>query len=131
MAVVGPPATAWGDDDRLRYLANITELGGTFRRVEAINFDRRALDEVGFEALRVTVTHSDGTEHARVVAITEHQREVLSSAIEAIVGEAETVLGDQVQAVEIILGLVAEHLLPERGPGKVSQLATIERSGTD
>jgi len=131
MAVVGPPAAAWSDEDRLTYVANITELGGTFRRIEAINFDRRALDDAGFDAIRVTITRPDGTEAARVVAVTDNQREAVTPAVADLLNRAQRVTGDRAQAVEIVLGLLAEHLVPNSESGTLSRRARkLTQTGT-
>ena len=73
MNVAGSPPAAWVDEDRRRFFATIHDLGSTFRRLEALNVDIRSRGE-GFEALRVTVTRTDGKESANVVWMDESRR---------------------------------------------------------
>jgi hypothetical protein len=116
MAVLGPPPSAWSDDDRSRFLTMVAELGGTLRRLEALHFDRRAHDDQSFNALRVTITRASGLEEARVIAITEAQRSGLSKALDHFLSQAEAMLGQAAGARELALGLLADELLPESLP---------------
>lgn len=52
---MGPPS-AWDDDERLKFLGAVKELGGTLRRIEALHFERLADDGEPFEAFRHTFT---------------------------------------------------------------------------
>ncbi len=126
MAVTGPPIDSWTDDTRQQYLANITELGATLRRLEAINFDRRARDEKGFDALRVTITRSDGAEEARVVGVTDDQRARLEPLLDRLVDEASS----QTVEIETILALLGERLLPDDAGLASHPAGTVDATGT-
>jgi hypothetical protein len=109
MVVAGTPPQAWSEDDRIRFFSLVAELGATFRRLEALHFDRAAADRDGFDALRITVTSSDGNEDARVVAIGERQRQVLEPLLDEILGKAAAATAPADQAQELLLVLLAER----------------------
>jgi hypothetical protein len=77
MNVTGTPPAAWTDDDRRRFFSLIHDVGGTFRRLEALNADLRSRGDA-FDALRVTVTRPDGVEAAKVVWVDDAQRTALA-----------------------------------------------------
>lgn len=117
MVVTGPPPGSWDDDDRLRFDANMAELGATLRRIESIHFDRRADTVDGaYTPVRVTATRPDGTERARVVAITDQARVALSRPLADLVAAAAELLGSRVRAEEMLAALTAEWLLPAMAP---------------
>ena len=98
--------------ERLRFASNLAELGGTFRRIEAINFDVRARQDSAFDAIRVTVTRPDGSEQARVVAIDDAQRRDLQDHLDALIARATALTGNAAQGLEAALGLLGERLVP-------------------
>jgi hypothetical protein len=124
MAVLGPPPSAWNDEDRSRFLALVMELGGTLRRLEALHFDQRAHDERIFNALRVTITRTSGLEEARVIAITDAQRKALGRALAEFLHQAEVLAGHMIGGRELALGLLADELLPESLPDTIQRPPT-------
>jgi hypothetical protein len=82
MTVTGLPPASWSDDERLRFFANVKEIGGTFRRLEALYRDHAALDVRGFDAVRVTLTLPDGGEDAKVVWLDKAHRNAVSEVMQ-------------------------------------------------
>ena len=111
MTIVGPPSGSWADDDRLRYLASVRELGGTLRRIEAIYFDRLAIDEVAFDALRLTVTRPNGTEIARVVGLDERMLALLNPQLDELLEKIVEKVGDTTIATEYLLAALSNRML--------------------
>jgi hypothetical protein len=109
MNVAGSPPAAWVDEDRRRFFATIHDLGSTFRRLEALNVDVRSRGE-GFEALRVTVTRTDGKESANVVWMDESRRKsvqkFVDDSIDGLVNE-DTEL-TRTEARELLMALMAQ-----------------------
>jgi hypothetical protein len=100
---------AWTDKDRTAFRARATTLGGTFRRLEALNYERRARDDDGFDAFRVTVTRPDGEESATVVWAAKSDRERLERVLWTALDEVERVTGTAAGARDMLLALLAEH----------------------
>lgn len=113
MTVVGPATGSWSDDDRLRYLSSIRELSGTLRRIEAIHFDRLALDDAPFDALRLTVTRPDGAEIARVVGLDDRSRDAIEHHLNQALERITLEVGESSNAQELLLAALAHRMLPE------------------
>lgn len=120
MTVAGPPASSWDDDDRLRFLGAVKELGGTLRRIEAIHIDALAFDGEPFEATRHTVTRSDGTEWARVVASDDRVRARLGDRLDQLLTDLADEIGDTEGAIETVLARLADIVL-DQASDEVSQ----------
>lgn len=115
MVLTDVAPASWTDDDRRGFFTQLHDVGGTFRRIEALNADARSRGE-GFDALHVTVTRPDGAESAKLVWVDEMRREalrpVLTSALKAARRQAES----DSEAREILLALLAEQDLNEVVP---------------
>ena len=59
----------WTDDDHLRFDRELPERLAAFHRLVALHAERRVDGGGPFDALRVTVTRSDGSEYIRMVGI--------------------------------------------------------------
>ncbi len=119
MTVSGVPPRAWNDDDRARFFATVRDVGGTFRRLEALNHDKLAInaeDSAGFDAVRVTLTRPGGRESARVVWIDDTRRAALGPALESALASASEVVGGPLLARELLLALLAEDVDREAAP---------------
>ncbi len=125
MTVAGPPPGSWTDEDLGRFRHTIVELGGTLRRLEAIQFDRRAADGEPFEAMRLTVTKSDGSEHARVVAVDAETQTTLSAFAERVFHELDAALGGSVRGREALVAIMADRLMASASqPGHIVPLVS-------
>lgn len=108
LQVTNVEPAAWTDEDRTAFRARATTLGGTFRRLEALNYERRAREDDGFDAFRVTVTRPDGQESATVVWAAKADRERLVEIVEASLRDVERVAGSRAGARDLLLALLAE-----------------------
>jgi hypothetical protein len=115
MNVTGAPPAGWTDEDRRRFSALVHDIGGTFRRIEALNAELRAGSE-GFDALRVTVTRPDGTETAKLVWVDDTRRTALNHIIDDALVRARQEASSDAEARDLLLALLADVDL-----GSVSQ----------
>lgn len=70
--VVSKPPARWTDTDERLYIDEITGLGETFQRVEAVAFAKgKAPATNGHSAVRVLLTRGDGTEVAQVIDVAD------------------------------------------------------------
>jgi hypothetical protein len=80
-----------------------------YRRVEALHYDTLQGPREGFEAKRITVTATDGTEMGRVVWIDKSQSKALAGVATKALGEAVSKFGDE--AGQAFLAMIADHVL--------------------
>lgn len=108
MNVTAVPPEGWTDEDRRSFFVTIAEIGGTFRRIYALNAD---LDARGgdFDAYRSVFTRTDGEEIVQLVAIDESIRRAGRPLLEEFVARLSTELGvTPSQARSYINGLSGE-----------------------
>ena len=73
--VVAKKAPAeWTDDELLQFRRELPQQIAAFQRLVALHAVRRADGGGPFSALRVIITHSDGSEHVSLVGIDQNQR---------------------------------------------------------
>lgn len=61
------PVRSWRDQDWPAFVAAATQLGGTLKRLEALNYEHIAQGSTEFSARRVTITNPDGTETSTIL----------------------------------------------------------------
>jgi hypothetical protein len=93
VSVDGSPARSWNDDDMHLFSVKIYEMGGALKRLQALLYDRLSKNETPFEAIRITLTHPDGSEKVDVVSITEQEKVQISSAMSAVTEQLESMFG--------------------------------------
>jgi hypothetical protein len=108
MNVTGVPPASWTDDDRRRFFGLIHDVGGTFRRIEALNADLRSRDD-GFDALRVTVTRPDGAEAAKLVWVDEARKSALTPILESAIESTRKYVGSASEARDVLLAMLADR----------------------
>jgi hypothetical protein len=81
MVIADKPARSWKDEDFLKFEINLTDLARRFKNIEAIQSELVSTQHEGFDALRVTLTKSNGNEINKMVWL-DHamKREVESMA---------------------------------------------------
>jgi hypothetical protein len=133
MNVTGAPPASWTDEDRRRFFSLIHDVGGTFRRIEALNSDLRSRGD-GFDALRVTVTRPDGAEAAKLVWVDEARRSAVNPILESALQEARRYVGSDAEARDLLLAMLAERDLraerPDAAIGAVASQAFYSESST-
>ncbi|MDE0161259.1 MAG: hypothetical protein OXL98_05920 [Acidimicrobiaceae bacterium] len=102
----------WTDDDRLRFRRELPERLAAFHRLVALHAERRADGGGPFDALRVTVTRSDGSEYIRMVGIDARKRPDLESTLDGVLADLAPVTGSAQRAEQSLLALLSERLLP-------------------
>lgn len=78
--VCAKPPSKWSDSEEELYSQELMQLSLKFKRLESLHFDQKSRQ--GQSAVRVAVTHADGSEFDKVVFIDEGQ-EMLMANIEA------------------------------------------------
>lgn len=112
--VVAKKAPAeWRDNDRDRFRRDLHQRVAAFQRLVALHAQQRAEGAGPFDALRVTITRSDGTEHDRLVGIDQTQRPEAERALDEILHRLAERSGSVNRANHILLALLSERLLPE------------------
>lgn len=107
MNVTQTTPTTWTDEDHERFLANLAELAGTFRRLEAINYDRLAETGESADAVRVTLTRPDGTETAQLVWLDASIRAAVDHHGGAAMEALASILGSEARARESLIAWAA------------------------
>lgn len=69
--VVDKPVRNWRDQDWPAFVAAATQLGGTLKRLEALNYEHIAKGSTEFTARRFTITNPDGTETSAILVSRE------------------------------------------------------------
>ena len=105
----------WTDDDRLRFRRELPERLAAFHRLVALHADRRADGGGPFDALRVTVTRSDGSEYIRLVGIDTRRRQELEATLDDVLTDLVGIAGSTQRAEQSLLALLSERLLPADG----------------
>ena len=114
--VVGKKAPKeWTDDDLRRFRRELPERLASFQRLLALHADQRAHGRGAFDALRITVTRSDGSEHVRLVGVDHDQRQHLEGALNSVLDELTSLTGSPQRAHNSLLALLGERLLPTQG----------------
>ena len=112
--VVQKAPAEWTDEDLRRFQRDLPQHVATFQRLVALHAAHRAGGGGAFNALRVTVTRPDGTEHIRLVDIDGSQRRQVDAALEKVLDELGEVIGSPNRARNALLALLGERLLAEQ-----------------
>ncbi len=102
----------WSDEDVTRFRHELAPRVAAFRRLVALHAEHRADGGGAFDALRVTLTRSDGREHVDVVEIGEHERPDAEKAVDAALAELKDITRSPHRANRVLLALLGERLLP-------------------
>ena len=103
----------WNDDDRERFRRELPQRLAAFGRLVALHAAHRADGGGPFDALRVTVTHPDGSEYVRLVGVDHRQRADLASLLDGTLAQLTDIVGSSQRATHTLLALLGEKLLPE------------------
>ena len=115
--VVAKKAPAeWLDDDLDRFRSELHEQVAAFRRLVALHAQCRVDGGGPFEALRVTVTRSDGSEDIRLVSVDSAHRSQIERVLDRTLDEIGDATGSAQRAHHALLALLGERLLPASSP---------------
>lgn len=104
----------WADEDVARFRRELPPRIAAFQRLVALHAENRADGGGAFDALRVTLTRSDGREHVRLVEVDEHERSEAENALNAALTGLTEIAGSGHRAHKVLLALLGERLMPEK-----------------
>ncbi|MYH21970.1 MAG: hypothetical protein F4130_06805 [Acidobacteria bacterium] len=104
----------WADEDVVSFRRELEPRVKAFQRLVALHTENRADGGGGFDALRVTLTRSDGSEHVRLVGVDESERPEADRALDVALEHLSEITGSPHRAHKVLLALLGERLLPER-----------------
>ena len=121
----------WSDRDRERFRHDLGPLVAAFQRLVALHAEHKAARGGPFDAYRVTVTRSDGTEYVRLVGIDDDHRHQLNEALSETIEKLARITGSSQRAHTAMLALLGERLMPERSnvPTAVEPIQKREKHG--
>ena len=108
--VIQKAPAEWNDEDLQRFHRELPQQVAAFQRLVALHAEHRA-GGGPFQALRVTVTRSDGTEHVGLVGIDQHQRRQVDDALNRTLDELARTIGSPHRAQNALLALLGERLI--------------------
>lgn len=111
MVVAEKAPSEWTDDDLARFRHEMPEHIAAFQRLVALHAEHRANGGGPFDALRVTVTQSDGTELARLVGIDQSSRQMLEQVLDDTLKRLSKVTGSHRRADHALLALLGERMM--------------------
>jgi len=103
----------WADEDVARFRRELPPRIAAFQRLVALHAANRADGGGAFDALRVTLTRSDGREHVRLVEVDEHERSEAERTLDAALAGLTEIAGSDHRAHKVLLALLGERLMPE------------------
>jgi len=110
MTAIDTPLQSWRDRDWPAFEAATAQLGGTLKRLEALNYESVAKGSTEFTARRVTVTNPDGTETSTVVVTDPNLDRAIDDVVKRLVSNAASELPPG--ALPALLGRLTEELVP-------------------
>lgn len=112
-----PPAT-WRDDDVARFELEARGLAGAYKRMLALHYDAAAAQRAGFDALRVTLTRPDGTEHSDVVWVDHGAKPQLQRIVDDAIAAAGRLDASSGPALLALLAgtVLDQHTKPDQPP---------------
>jgi hypothetical protein len=85
----GQPPRAWTDDDKARFVFDIARLGGSFRRIRSMAFEKGSTKEKeGVVSKRITITFPSGEEKQAVLSVKSDQLSSARARVQALSTES-------------------------------------------
>ncbi|MCY3816201.1 MAG: hypothetical protein OXG59_07890 [Gammaproteobacteria bacterium] len=112
--IVGKAPMEWGDEDLARFLGELPPQIAAFQRLVALHTERRAGGGGPFDALRVTITRPDGSEHVGLVDIDRRQRGLVDKAMAEILKELGESIGSPHRVHKALLAVLGDRILAEQ-----------------
>ncbi len=120
LIVVDKPPVKWRDGDWPAFVAAAGAIGGTLKRLEALNYDHIAQGSTEFTARRFTLTNPDGTETSTIVVIDPAVDDAVEAYVSKVALDAERALAPSVVPA-FVARLVEALLVPEEGVERPSE----------
>lgn len=117
---------SWNDETVERFRLAAAEVAGSFRRLLALLFDRRAEGDDASEVRRITVTRPDGTEQAEVVWLTQREHDALDDVISEALDSAAGRVGSPERARQLLLALLADRAIADMVRGDTDGVTAVE-----
>ena len=103
----------WDDDDLSRFRHELPLQIAAFQRLVALHAERRAEGGGPFDALRVTITRPDGSEHVGLVDIDHRQRHLVDKALDDVMKELGETIRSPHRVHKALLAALGERMLSE------------------
>ena len=107
----------WTDDDLARFRRELPQQIAAFQRLVALHAEHRVDGGGPFNALRVTITRSDGSEHVGLVGVDQRQRHRVAQALDGVLEELQEIIGSPHRARKALFALLGERILSEQAGG--------------
>ena len=112
--VAGKAPTEWDDNDLSRLHSELPLQIAAFQRLVALHTERKADGGGPFDALRVTITRPDGSEHVGLVDIDRRQRGLVDKAIAEVMKELGETIGSPHRVHKALLAVLGDRILSEQ-----------------
>ncbi|MDE0371430.1 MAG: hypothetical protein OXI73_02635 [Rhodospirillales bacterium] len=112
--VAGKAPMEWDDDDLARLRRDLPLRVAAFQRLVALHIERRAGGGGPFDALRVTITRPDGSEHVGLVDINRRQRSLVDKAVTEALKELGGTIGSPHRVYKALLAVLGDRILSEQ-----------------
>ncbi|WP_411871687.1 hypothetical protein [Vulcanococcus limneticus] len=122
LSLLGRAPSEWIDADVQRFRVALFEQAPAFRRLEALHFHQQSDGQVGFKAVRLGVTTSDGEDHQQVISVPDEQAPALQSFVQRLLSEACQAFGDA--GGQLVLAEWAHQAMSQSSP-PVDNLASL------
>jgi hypothetical protein len=103
----GQAPRTWTDELAARFALQIADLGGAFRRVQALLYDRLAVSDDAYRSRRLTLTRPDGEETSQVLVLSERERTLVSTHLGPLLEELSEIFGSRAAARQTLLAHLA------------------------
>jgi hypothetical protein len=103
----GQAPRTWTDELAARFALFVADLGGAFRRVQALLYDRLAVSDDTYGSRRLTLTRPDGRETSQVLVLSERHRAVVSDRLDPLLEELSEIFGSRAAACQSVLAHLA------------------------
>jgi hypothetical protein len=113
MIIADRPSETWTDDDVLSFELHLSDFARRFANLEALQKESVRDGREGFEARRITVTSSDGSEVHRLVWIGRDEANFVEQKVRELLNHLEG-LSDEHQRHAIAMALAEEMLSSSR-----------------
>ena len=117
----------WTDDDLQRFQSELPQQVAAFQRLVALHAEQRVDGGGSFQALRLTVTRSDGMEHHRLVDVDQNQRPLIDEELDRTIDRLVRTIGSPNRAHNALLAVLGERLLATQSDVRIDDNLSMER----